>query len=65
MYPESGCILAHLKRRVGSLAPLGVQGQVGSLAGSAQCAIQSEFGGGKEERGKRRREEAEGVEKAL
>ena len=45
MYPESVCILAHLKRRVGSLAPLGVQGQVGSLAGSAQCAIQSEFGG--------------------
>ena len=55
MYPESGCILAHLKRRVGSLAPLGVQGQVGSLAGSAQCAIQSEFGG----------EEGGGVEKAL
>ena len=42
-----------------------------SVGGSAQCAIQSEFGGGKEERGKRkeergkRKEEAEGVEKAL
>ena len=52
-----------LKRHTGSLAALGgVQGQVGSLvppaaAGSAQCAIQSEFEGegeGKADGGKER-----------
>ena len=57
-----------LKRHTGSLAALGgVQGQVGSLApsaaaGSAQCAIQSEFEGGE---GKADDGAGEGVEKAL
>ena len=56
-----------LKRHTGSLAALGgVQGQVCSLvppaaAGSAQCAIQSEFEG----EGKAADGAGEGVEKAL